>query len=310
MGAKRTFQCIVRNGLAALAIMASVFSMAPAMAESRWGNPPGPVAVGSQYDTTHVYIHPADFDAFVDSFINTFGGKASQRLESNVMPVMSSALGQYVWTPHGTLSVFAFKTPIPWPFGQERNGYLVTNIDEAVRAARDAGAEVIVEPFIDPIGRDAVIQFPGGVKLQLYWHFTAPSYQPLSFIPDNRVYVSADRVDDFVKSFLRFSHGKVVSDEKKANGLEIGSPGKTYRRLNIESDFGKMRVLVTNGHLPFPFGHETTGYHVGDLNDALGRATRSGARVLWGPFVTSQGRSAMVEFPGGYIAEIHDGPIL
>ena len=76
---------------------------------------------------------------------------------------------------------------MPFPFGQERTGYLVSDMDDAIRAAREAGAEVIVEPFRDPIGRDAVIQWDGGVKMQLYWHFTAPSQPPLASIPDNRV---------------------------------------------------------------------------------------------------------------------------
>ena len=37
------------------------------------------VAVAPQYDTTHVYVQNADIDAFVTSFVNTFGGKASPR---------------------------------------------------------------------------------------------------------------------------------------------------------------------------------------------------------------------------------------
>jgi hypothetical protein len=66
-------------------------------------------------------------------------------------------------TPAGTLSVFGFKTPIPYPFGLERTGYLLTDLDGATRAARAAGADVLVSPFDDPIGREAIIQWPGGV---------------------------------------------------------------------------------------------------------------------------------------------------
>lgn len=80
-----------------------------------------------------------------------------------------------VSTPVGMLSVFAYKTPVPFPFGQERTGYLVANMDDAIKAARAAGAGVIVEPFRDPIGMDSVIQWNGGVKMQLYWSFSAPS---------------------------------------------------------------------------------------------------------------------------------------
>src|SRR5690242_20087470 len=171
------------------------------------------VAVGPQYDTTHVYVAPQDFDRFVASLIATFGGTTTRQGVFAVTPTPSSTMSQLVMTPVGTVSVFGFKTPVPYPFGLERTGYLVTDVDEAVRAAKATGADVFVAPFDDPIGRDAIIQLPGGVNTQLYWHTTAPSYSPLQTIPENRVYVSPDRADAFVRSFLAFSHGSVVSDD-------------------------------------------------------------------------------------------------
>jgi len=263
------------------------------------------VAVGAQFDTTHVYIASSDFDAFVNSFIATFGGQPSKRIVGNVMPVPSSAELQYVWTPVGTLSVFAFQTPIPYPFGQERTDYLVSDMDQAIKEALSAGAEVIVEPFKDPIGIDTVIQWPGGVKMQLYWHFTAPDYEPLQTIPDNRVYVSRDRVNSFVKGFVRFANGKIIADDKYADAGEIGRPGQTYRRLRIASKFGNMQVLVTDGHLPFPFGRELTGYQVQDLDATLEKAKAAGVTLLSQPYTTDNRTSVIVKFPGGYIAEIH-----
>src|SRR6202023_18360 len=140
-----------------------------------------------------------------------------------------------VLTPVGTISVFGFETPIPFPFGSERTGYLVTDMDSAIRAAHATGADLLVSPFKDPIGMDAVIQWPGGVNMQLYWHTTAPSYAPLQQIPENRVYVSAVKADAFVKDFLRFSAGRVVSDEARAPGAEIGRPADVYRRIRLES---------------------------------------------------------------------------
>lgn len=295
----------LRIPLGALAAAALLFTIA-APAQAKGGTATAGVAVASQYDTTHVYIAPADYDTFVNSIIATFGGKPSPRITANVLPVPSSTQAQYVWTPVGNLSTFAFETPIPYPFGYERNGYLVTDMDQAIKAARAAGAEVIVEPFKDPIGLDAVIQFPGGVKLQLYWHFTAPSYGPLETVPDNRVYVSRDRADAFVHSFLRFSHGKVVSDDKKANAGEIGRNGETYRRVRIESTFGKMQVMVTDGHLPYPFAHELTGYEVKSLGETLDKAKAAGATVLFAPYDAGDRDTTIVQFPGGYIAELHD----
>src|SRR5271154_6451950 len=167
----------------------------PVSAPVAGGKAPGDegVAVGAQYDSTHVYVAPADLDAFVDSFAATFGGQPSKRSVTHVLPVPSSTEFQYLWTPVGTLSIFAFQTPVPFPFVEERTGYLVPDMDQALKSARAAGAEVIVEPFKDPIGIDAVIQWPGGLKMQLYWHFTPPKYAPLAMIPDNRVYVSGDQ---------------------------------------------------------------------------------------------------------------------
>jgi len=263
------------------------------------------VAVGPQYDTTHVYVAPQDFDRFVASLIATFGGTTTKQGVFTVTPTPSSTMSQLVMTPVGTVSVFGFKTPVPYPFGLERTGYLVTDVDEAIRAAKATGADVLVATFNDPIGRDAIIQWPGGVNTQLYWHTTAPSYGPLQTIPENRVYVSQDRVDAFESSFLAFSHGSVVSDEPRAPGVEIGRPAETYRRVRIESKFGKLTALITDGHLPYPYGREMTSYEVTNLTDTLTKAKASGVDVLVPPYKTDERESAVVQFPGGYITEIH-----
>jgi predicted enzyme related to lactoylglutathione lyase len=263
------------------------------------------LGVAAQYDTTHVYVQPEDFDKFVASFVATFGGTTTKEGVFTVTPTPSKTMSQLVLTPAGTLSVFGFQTPVPYPFGAERTGYLVTNLDAAVRAAQADGADVLVSPFDDPIGKDAVIQWPGGVNMQLYWHTTPPSYPALQTIPENRVYVSPERAAAFVKSFLTFSHGKVVSDNARAPGVEIGRASDAYRRIRISSVFGAMAVLVTDGHLPYPYGHEMTGYEVANLTGTLQKAEAVGVSVLNGPFSADGRNSAMVQFPGGYIAEIH-----
>ena len=217
------------------------------------------VAVAPQYDTTHVYVAPEDFDRFVASLIATFGGKTSKEGVFTVTPTPSLTMSQLVLTPVGSLSVFGFKTPIPWPFGAERTGYLVTDIDAAVSAAKAVGADVIVAPFPDPIGRDVVIQWPGGVNMQLYWHTTAPSYDALRTVPENRVYVSPERADSFVHDFVEFSHGTIVADDAKASGADIGLPEGTFRRVRIESAFGTFTVMVTDGHLPWPYADGKCG---------------------------------------------------
>src|SRR6201996_173108 len=263
------------------------------------------VAVGPQYDTTHVYVATEDFDRFVASLLATFGGTTTKQGVFTVTPTPSSTMSQLVLTPAGSVSVFGFKTPIPYPFGAERTGYLVTDLDAATRTAVEDGADVLVSPFNDPIGRDVVIQWPGGVNMQLYWHTTAPSYKALQTIPENRVYLSTNKVEAFLRGFLTFSLGKVVSDDPHAPGVEIGRPKDTYRRVRIESTFGKLTVLVTDGQLPYPYGRETTGYEVANLTETLTRAKAAGVEILISPYTADQRDAAIVQFPGGYIAEIH-----
>jgi len=294
-------------GVIAIAVLLSAggAGLLPSLGAANAATPTPNVAVGPQYDTTHVYVAPEDFERFVASLVATFGGTTSKQGVFTVTPTPSSTMSQLVLTPVGTLSVFGFKTPVPYPFGAERTGYLVTDFDAAVEAARATGADVLVTPFPDPIGRDAIIQWPGGVNTQLYWHTTAPYYKALQTIPENRVYVSADRVAAFVDSFLAFSHGNVIADDAHAPGVEIGRPSDTYRRIRIQSNFGKVTVLVTDGHLPYPYGHEMTGYEVSDLAATLAKAKTAGVQVLVPPYTADQRTSAIVQFPGGYIAEIH-----
>jgi hypothetical protein len=287
---------ITRVSLLATGFVMSLFAAA---------GPSPDFAVGPQYDTTHVYVASQDFDRFVASLIATFGGTVTKQGVFTVTPTPSSTMSQLVLTPAGSVSVFGFKTPIPYPFGTERTGYLVTDLDGSVKAAQGDGADVVVAPFNDPIGRDAVIQWPGSVNMQLYWHTTPPSYAPLKTIPENRVYLSALRVDEFTRSFLTFSHGKVESDEPRAPGVEIGRPSDTYRRVRVRSNFGLLTVLVTDGQLPFPYGREMTGYEVADLAETLTKAKAAGVSVLIAPYTADHRSAAMVQFPGGYIAEIH-----
>jgi hypothetical protein len=69
-----------------------------------------------------------------------------------VTPTPSETLSELILSPVGMLSVFEFKTAIPWPFGQERGGDLVANFSQAVTDATRSGALLVVSPWDDPIG--------------------------------------------------------------------------------------------------------------------------------------------------------------
>lgn len=260
-------------------------------------------AVGPQYDSVHVYVDPGQLDAFTSSCVATFGGTTSAAVTTHVTPTPSTTRSQLVLSPVGTLSVFGFLTPIPFPFGTERGGWLTTDLDAALAHAQAAGATTLVQAFDDPIGRDAVIQFLGGVNTQLYWHSTAPAYPPLQTVPDNRVYLSPDTVDAFLRSYREFTDATVDSDQPAADGALLGKPGTSFRQIHLSGPFGNTMVSVTDGHLPYPFGRELAGYAVADVDATLAKAQSAGAQVL-SPPVGDTG-SAVLQFPGGYIAEIH-----
>lgn len=106
-----------------------------------------------------------------------------------------------------------------------------------------------------------------------------------------------------MKSYAAFTHGPVVSDTPDADGAVIGKPGTAFRMVRMSSGFGGTAVMVTDGHLPFPYGREVAGYAVADVAATLAKAQSTGAVVLVPP--TAAAGTAMLQFPGGYIAEIH-----
>jgi hypothetical protein len=292
------FKTLLAAGLVGLGTLAAPQALAATA-------PAADYSVGPQYDTTHVYVPEEDFDRFVTSFIATLGGTTSKQGVFQVTPTPSQTKSQLALTPAGTVSVFGFKTPVPYPFGAERTGYLVTDMDAAVASAVKNGATRLVETFPDPIGRDVVVQWPGGVNMQLYWHTTKPSYAPLTTVPENRIYLTADAANAFIKDWLAFSRGHVVSDEAAAPGAEVGQPGKTIRRVRITSGYGRMVVLVSDGQIPWPYGRDMTGYEVANLSSTLDKAKAAGVETLVAPYNTGDRQAAILRFPGGYVAEIH-----
>lgn len=291
-----------------LLLASAAIALAPAAAPAQQAAAPvtqAGHAVGPQYDTTHVYVAPSDFDRFVASLTATFGGTTTKKGVFQVTPTASRTASQLVLTPAGSVSVFGFETPVPYPFGAERTGYLVDDIDAATASAMKHGAARLITPFPDPIGRDVVVQWPGGVNMQLYWHTSPPSYAPLATIPENRVYLTADAAGAFVKSWGGYAYARTVSDVANAPGAEIGQPGKTYRRIRLTSGYGRMTVIVSDGQLPWPYGRDTTGYEVVDLPATLAKATAAGVETLVPAHREADRDAAIVRFPGGYIAEIH-----
>ncbi len=268
------------------------------------------IALGEAFRTFHVYAQPGTAAAFVNSWIATFGGTAQPPANGiDLTPYPSKATAIMLSSPVAALSVYDFSTGIPYPFGREVSGWGVTDVDEGVKQASAADAQVLVAPFDDPLGRDAVIQFPAGNAVQLWHLFDLPSnlYPPLTTKPDLRIYVPESSMNQFLDSYLAFTQGTTASDSAKADGAQIGLEGKTYHRVVTTSDYGNTVVIGTDGQLPYPFGRESAGIAVPSVADTLHKAKASGATVLWGPYAAPDGHSAIVQFPGAYVVEIHDG---
>ncbi|WP_336298303.1 hypothetical protein [Sphingomonas sp. QA11] len=163
----------------------------------------------------------------------------------------------------------------------------------------------LVSRRIDQIGRDVLVQWPGSMNMQFYWHTTKPSYAPLATIPENRLYLTADAADSFVAGWIAFSHGRIVTDDRTAPAIEIGRPGKTCRRIRLNSGYGEMVVLVSNGAPPMALWPRVDRLRSHRSARDARQATAAGAETLVPAYAGQDRASAMVRFPGGYIAEIH-----
>jgi len=81
------------------------------------------------------------------------------------------------------------------------------------------------------------------------------------------------------------------------SNVDFRSKRAVYRAL--VRNFGQPRALLCG------YGRALTGYEVSNLTDTLTKAKTAGVEILVGPHTVDQRTAAMVQFPGGYIAEIH-----
>jgi hypothetical protein len=86
----------------------------------------------------------------------------------------------------------------------------------------------------------------------------------------------------FTHSFLEFSHGKMLSDDLHAPGIEIGRSSGTFPPNPDLVAIRATRCFVTDGQLPYPYGRETTRYEVTSLDETLAKAKSAGVRFLLG----------------------------
>ena len=61
------------------------------------------VAVGPQYDTTHVYVVPEDVDKFVASFLSTFGGQSTKQVRQAMVQTLYRSKVRFFRKHYGSL---------------------------------------------------------------------------------------------------------------------------------------------------------------------------------------------------------------
>ena len=147
-------------------------------------------------------------------------------------------MSQLVLTPAGSVSVFGFKTPMPYPFGRRTHGLSGDRSRRRRRAAQADGADVLVSSVQRsdrPGRRDPVARRREHAALLAHDAALVPA---LKTIPENRVYVSPERANDFSQLSRRFRTGKVGRTMRTRRVSRSGASPIPYRRDPDPSVFG------------------------------------------------------------------------
>ena len=168
----------------------------------------------------------AHYDAFVDAFTATFGGKPSPRGTTNVLPCRRIRSCNMYGRRWARCRHFVHADPIS--VRTERTGGWSPTWTKPCRCAR-VGASVCRQvQGSDRLRRDD--QFPGGGKDAAYG-ISPPSYDAPKTQPDNRVYLS--RYGGRVREISSRSRtASLIADDNKADAAEIGRP-ETIRRIRL-----------------------------------------------------------------------------
>ena len=266
--------------------------------------PPPEVAVGPQYSSTHVYVAPADFDRFVASFIATFGGTTTKTGVFTVTPTPSLAMSQLVLTPVG---MFGSGSTDRFPTPSAPSELVISSPTWTPPFKRPATMERTSSSPRSRTRSAAMRSFNGRGWSE---HAALLAHDVAKLCPARH---GSGEPDLCVEGPRRRLHPRLPDllagrrDQRRRclAGVEIGRPSEVYRRVRIASPVGKLAALVTDGHLPWPYGREVTGYEVSSVPETLDKAVAAGAEVLVAPYAADRRVAAMVRFPGGYIAEIH-----
>ena len=215
-------------------------------------------------------------------------------------------MSQLVLTPAGTLSVFGFKTPVPYPFGVERTGYLVTDLDAAVQAAQADGADVLVSAVQRSHRqgrRDSMARRREHAALLAHDAAIVPGAQNDSGEPRLRFPGPGKRIRSQLSR--RFRTARLFPTMRTRRESRSGAPPIPTGASGSLRSSARWPCSSPTGILPYPYGREMTGYEVANLAETLAKPRPRVCQSWLGPISADERSSAIVQFPGGYIAEIH-----
>jgi predicted enzyme related to lactoylglutathione lyase len=178
----------------------------------------------------------------------------------------------------------------------------VSSVDETAALAKKLGGKVHKEPTdIPTVGRFAVIADPQGASLSIFTPASEmnlhDSSKPGEFCWNELL--TADSVAAF-KFYSQLFGWKIIEE------MDMGPTGK-YRVFGIgDKQMGGMMTTPKGSPMPPTWIYYT---ETSNLNSALDRAKKRGAKVMNGPMdVPGGGRIAQLTDPQGAAFALHEAP--
>ncbi|MCU1719535.1 hypothetical protein [Pseudomonas sp. 5P_3.1_Bac2] len=270
-----------------------------------------PVIVGDgpQYALPHVFMYPDQLPVFIDKFLAVFGGTADPISDVNLAAVPATMQFTDLQTSVGAISAQAYKdNAAPFPMGKEAVGFGVADMDTAVQVAQAAGAKILRRWTVFG-NQEAMIEWPGGVRIQFYAYAgEVPVIEIKESTSNTRYYLEPDAAAQFVGTFVAATGGTVLSDAYYPSE-EIGIAGTMFRRAQLSSSLGLVNVIELTrelrDQLRYPHSEIKTDFVVADLNAVVAKAREADVDVLVRPeYSDPNSRRAVLRFPGEYVIEI------
>lgn len=265
---------------------------------------------GPQYALPHVFMFPDQLELFIEKFTAVFDGTADPISDVNLAAVPAVMRFTDLHTSVGAISAQAYKDNAPpFPMGKESIGFGVADMDKAVQVADLAGAKILRRWSVFG-NQEAMIEWPGGVRIQFYAYSGAvPPVEIRESVSNTRYYLSQGNAELFVSTFLAATKGTLVSDGYYP-AEELGIQGGMFRRAQLTSSLGNVNVIAVTSQirdgLKYPYTDIKTDFDVDDLDAVVERARQNDVDVLVRPEYTDpNSRRAVLRFPGEYVIEVH-----